>query len=412
MNSAATTPLQELPLSSDIETKAVLKRLPSAHAALAELKGIAATIPNQSILINTLGLQEAKDSSAIENIITTHDDLYKQELNPTTVQSLAAKEVQNYIAALKKGVGLVITKKALTTSTILTIREVLEKNNAAFRKLPGTELKSSQTGKTIYTPPQHIDDVERLMKNLEQFINDKEMSDYDPLVKMAVIHYQFESIHPFYDGNGRTGRIINILYLMLERLLNMPIMYLSHYIIRNKEDYYRLLQEVREHDKWEEWLLFIIEGIEQTARETIDLIIQILDMMQDYKQKLQNRYKFYSQNLLNNLFKHPYTKIEFVQKDLSVSRITAANYLNQLAEDGFYRPGWCPHQPESWVGLLVRTPTTAYKLLCQPAIVPVVDEPLIQRLSPGWRIPLQSKNHQVTAPVGVPTNRKAGLGCW
>ncbi|PSR01157.1 MAG: addiction module protein, partial [Bacteroidetes bacterium SW_11_45_7] len=328
MNSAATTPLQELPLSSDIETKAVLKRLPSAHAALAELKGIAATIPNQSILINTLGLQEAKDSSAIENIITTHDDLYKQELNPTTVQSLAAKEVQNYIAALKKGVGLVITKKALTTSTILTIREVLEKNNAAFRKLPGTELKSSQTGKTIYTPPQHIDDVERLMKNLEQFINDKEMSDYDPLVKMAVIHYQFESIHPFYDGNGRTGRIINILYLMLERLLNMPIMYLSHYIIRNKEDYYRLLQEVREHDKWEEWLLFIIEGIEQTARETIDLIIQILDMMQDYKQKLQNRYKFYSQNLLNNLFKHPYTKIEFVQKDLSVSRITAANYLN------------------------------------------------------------------------------------
>ena len=335
MNSAATTPLQELPLSSDIETKAVLKRLPSAHAALAELKGIAATIPNQSILINTLGLQEARDSSAIENIMTTHDDLYKQELNPTTVQSLAAKKVQNYIAALKKGVGLVITKKALTTSTILTIQEVLEKNNAGFRKLPGTELKSSQTGKTIYTPPQHIDDVERLMKNLEQFINDKEMSDYDPLVKMAVIHYQFESIHPFYDGNGRTGRIINILYLMLERLLNMPIMYLSHYIIRNKEDYYRLLQEVREHDKWEDWLLFMIEGIEQTAREAMDLIIHIRDMMQDYKQKLQNRYKFYSQDLLNNLFKHPYTKIEFVQKDLGVSRITAANYLNQLAEDGF-----------------------------------------------------------------------------
>ncbi len=335
MVAASNVQLPELPLSFDIETKAVLKRLPAAHAALAELKGYAATIPNQSILINTLGLQEAKDSSAIENIITTHDDLYKQELNPATVQSLQAKEVQNYIAALKKGVGQIITKKAITTSTILTIQETLEGNSAGFRKLPGTELKSSQSGKTIYTPPQHIDDIQRLMKNLEQFINDKEMTNYDPLVRMAVIHYQFESIHPFYDGNGRTGRIINILLLMLEGLLNLPILYLSHYIIRNKQDYYRLLQEVREHDKWEEWLLFMIKGVEQTARETIDLIVQIRELMQDYKHQLRAHYKFYSQDLLNNLFKHPYTKIEFVEKDLNVSRFTAANYLNRLAEDGF-----------------------------------------------------------------------------
>ena len=329
--------LKELPLTVDVETKAVLKSLPAAHAALAELKGIASTIPNQIILVNTLGLQEAKDSSAIENIITTHDDLYKSELNLDSFKSLEAKEVQNYISALKKGFELIKTNGLITNNIIIEIQRELEGNSAGFRKLPGTALKNSATGETIYTPPQDINEINSLMKNLEKFINDPSISDYDPIVKMAIIHYQFESIHPFYDGNGRTGRIINILYLIIEKLQNLPILYLSNYIIQNKADYYRLLQELRDNENWEEWLLFMIHGIEKTSRETIELIIQIRELMMEYKHKLRDNYKFYSQDLLNNLFKHPYTKIEFIVNDLNVSRITAANYLNKLAEDGILK---------------------------------------------------------------------------
>lgn len=329
--------LSELPLNIDFETKKVLKALPAAHAALAELKGVSATIPNQNILINTLGLQEAKDSSAIENIITTHDDLYKSGLELNTYRSQYAKEVQNYISALKKGYELVSGTGLLTNNNIIQIQAVLEENQAGFRKLPGTALKNASTGETIYTPPQNYDEIMRLMTNLEQYINDSSIQDCDPLIKMAVIHFQFESIHPFYDGNGRTGRIINILYLIMQKLQSLPVLYLSNYIIKNKQDYYRLLQEVREKDSWEEWLLFMIKGVEQTARETIELIIKIRELMLDYKHRLRDNYKFYSQDLLNNLFKHPYTKIEFIVNDLGVSRLTAANYLNKLADDKMLR---------------------------------------------------------------------------
>jgi len=325
--------LAELPLTIDLETKRVLKALPGAHAALAELKGIASTIPNQNILINTLGLQEAKDSSAIENIITTHDDLYKSELNLGAFKSLQAKEVQNYISALKKGFELITDTGLLTNNSILQIKEVLEDNKAGFRKLPGTALKNAAAGDTIYTPPQDYNEIIRLMSNLERYINDAEMQDCDPLIKMAIIHFQFESIHPFYDGNGRTGRIINILYLILEKLQSLPILYLSNYIIKHKPDYYRFLQNVRDQNLWEDWLIFMIKGVEQTAKETIELINKIKELMLDYKHRLRHNYKFYSQDLLNNLFKHPYTKIEFVVNDLGVSRITAANYLNKLADD-------------------------------------------------------------------------------
>ncbi|WP_246062609.1 Fic family protein [Mesohalobacter halotolerans] len=210
----------------------------------------------------------------------------------------------------------------------------LEGNDAGFRKLPGTELKNSATGEVVYTPPQDYKDIERLMDNLETFINSHDKDELDPLVKMSINHYQFESIHPFYDGNGRTGRIINILYLIQEKLQDLPILYLSSYIIKNKTDYYRLLQKVRDTDSWEEWLLFMIDGIEKTSRETIDLILKISELMMNYKHKIRENYKFYSQDLLNNLFKHPYTKIEFLVNDLNVSRITAANYLNKLADDG------------------------------------------------------------------------------
>lgn len=326
--------LEELPIQQELETKQVLKNLINAHAGLAELKGVASTIPNQNILINTLGLQEAKDSSAIENIITTHDDLFKSELNLKSVRSLEAKEVQNYIAAMKKGFALISEKAILTNNIILEIQRTLEKNKAGFRKLPGTALKNSVTGEIIYTPPQDYDSIVKLMTNLESFINNNSISNYDPIVKMAIIHYQFESIHPFYDGNGRTGRIINILYLILNGLLDLPILYLSKFIIRNKKDYYRLLQEIRDKNNWEEWILFMIRGVHETSNETIELISDIKLLMLRIKHTLREKYKFYNQDLLNNLFKHPYTKIEFVIKDLGVTRVTASSYLNKLSDDG------------------------------------------------------------------------------
>lgn len=329
--------LKKLPLKQDIETKKVLKKLASAHRALAELKGIVSSIPNENILINTLGLQEAKDSSAIENIITTHDDIFKAELNLDGFKSLNAKEVQNYISALKKGFRLITKNKILTNNDIISIQSELEKNNAGFRKVPGTALKNATTGEIVYTPPQEYDTILDLMRNLEQYINDESMSEFDTLVKMAIIHFQFESIHPFYDGNGRTGRIISVLYLVMNDLLNLPVLYLSRYIIEHKTDYYKLLQEVRETDNWENWILYMLDSVEQISKETIILIGKIKDLIYEYKNLLRNNYKFYSQDLLNNLFKHPYTKIEFIENDLGVSRITASKYLNLLAKDKILR---------------------------------------------------------------------------
>lgn len=326
--------LEFLPPNTEIETKKVLKLLPSIHAALAELKATAQLIPNQNILLNTLALQEAKDSSAIENIITTHDELYKSELNLTNFNSLKAKEVQNYVAALKIGFDAVANRNMIAINTILNIQEAIENNKAGLRKLPCTTLKNESTGEIVYTPPQNHDDIIRLMDNLVSFMNDDSLCDCDDLVKLALIHHQFESIHPFYDSNGRTGRIINIIYLILKGLQNVPILYLSSYIIKNKSVYYNLLQTVRDTNKWEDWIIFILEGIKVTANETIELINQISKLMQDYKRELKTNFKFYSHELINNLFKHPYTKIEFLEKDLNVSRITAANYLNQIADKG------------------------------------------------------------------------------
>ncbi len=297
--------LSKLPLKKNVETKRILKKTAAAHRALAELKGFASSIPNKNILINTLGVQEAKDSSAIENIVTTHDDIFKAELSLDGFKSLNAKEVQNYIAALKKGFSLISNNKILTINDIIQIQSVLEMNNAGFRKVPGTSLKNTTTGEIVYTPPQDYKTILYLMANLEQFINDESISDLDSLVKMAIIHYQFESIHPFYDGNGRTGRIINVLYLVMNDLLDLPILYLSRYIIENKEQYYKLLQEVRKKDDWEKWILYMLDAVEQTSKQTIVLIKKIKDLIFEYINLLRTNYKFYSQDLLNNLFKHP-----------------------------------------------------------------------------------------------------------
>jgi len=328
--------LLPLPVKQDLETKAVLKKLAQAHRALAELKGIITSIPNQSILLETLTLREARESSAIENIISTFDEVYQSNLLSNIFASPAAKEVHQYAAALKKGFQLVKQHQLLTNNHILQIQEVVEQNRAGFRKLPGTKLMNDKTGKVVYTPPQDFDTILSLMNNLETFINDDTIMEVDPLIKMAIIHHQFESIHPFYDGNGRTGRIINILYLVQKGLLHLPVLYLSQYIIKHKSDYYRLLQEVREEGNWEEWILFMLDGIEETATASVTLITSIKVLMQQYKQQIRsNHSKLYSQDLLNNLFKYPYTKIEFLQKDLQISRSTAIRYLDTLVKAGF-----------------------------------------------------------------------------
>lgn len=311
----------------------VLKQLSLASRNLAELKGVAASIPNQGILINTLGIQEAKDSSAIENIVTTHDDLYQNDLFPENLAHPAAKEVLRYRQALQVGFGRVKQHGLLTASHIIEIQAELEQNNAGFRRLPGTTLKNGR-GDTVYTPPQDEATIVALMHDLERFINDPEFFEADPLIKMALIHHQFESIHPFYDGNGRTGRIINVLYLVKEGLLEIPVLYLSRHIVQTKPEYYRLLQAVREHDDWEEWVVYMLSAIEVTARDTIETIHAIREALQQTKHRIRSEYKFYSQNLINNLFTHPYTKIEFVQQDLKVSRLTATKYLDALAADG------------------------------------------------------------------------------
>ncbi|MEN8170873.1 MAG: Fic/DOC family N-terminal domain-containing protein [Pseudomonadota bacterium] len=333
-------PLQNLPFPNEeeLESRAVLKKAALANRYLAELKGIAATIPNEAILINTLTLQEAKDSSEVENIITTHDDLFKAGIFADYIQSPAAKEVQDYATAIRQGFVQVRETRLIRLTDIIAIQRVLEKNRAGLRKLPGTELKNQQTGEVIYTPPQDATQIEALMNNLVDYINDDTLSDVEPLVKMALIHHQFESIHPFYDGNGRCGRILNILYLNARGLLDLPVLYLSRYFIRDKGEYYRQLQAVREGNGWESWLLYMLEGVVQTSQQTISLIKQINTLMQRYKHGIRNDLsKVYSQDLINNLFRHPYTKIEFVMNDLCVSRITATKYLQQLVEGGYLR---------------------------------------------------------------------------
>lgn len=326
-----------LPLAFDVESKEILRQVNKANRALAELKGVATTIPNEAILINTLTLQEAKESSEIENIVTTQDDLYKAEIDvEKQLITAATKEVLRYRDALQGGFQLVKENAQLNNKIVKGIQMYLVGNQAGFRSQAGTMIKNGQ-GEIVYTPPQNRDDIERAMANLEAFINRPAMSEIDPLIKMAIIHHQFESIHPFYDGNGRTGRIINVLYLVINRLLDLPILYLSRYITQNKSQYYKLIQAIRDKEEnsqeWEEWILFILKGVEQTALDTTRLVQGISALMQRYEQTLRPLFgKNYKHELLNNLFYHPYTKIEFMQRDLMVQRKTAAKYLNMMVD--------------------------------------------------------------------------------
>ena len=330
-----------LPLPYDLETKTVLRQANKANRKLAELKGVAQTIPNERILISSLTLQEAKDSSAVENIVTTQDDLYRAGLDANfTLIGAATKQVLFYREAINEGFKLVRNKNILALNDIKRIQEVLEQNSAGFRTTPGTQLKRSSDGAVIYTPPQDGQRIVELMSNLEQFINDDELCPIDPLVKMAIMHHQFESIHPFYDGNGRTGRIVNILYLVTSGLLDLPILYLSRYITHNKAEYYERIQAIRNATgdnsaQWEAWILYMLRGVEQTAEETITLVKNIGKLMTEYKNIIRPAFGGkYSHELLNGLFYHPYTKIGHLESNMQVSRQTAAKYLDRLASLG------------------------------------------------------------------------------
>lgn len=324
-----------LPLSFKVKTMTVMEQTIIASRKLAELKGIVRIIPQPAILIRTLSLQEAKDSSAVESIITTHDELYRAEIGATKFMTPAAKEVSTYADALLSVISRVRDTGLITENVIKSINEGIKHNNAGYVASPDKALINDRTKEKVYTPPSTIHEIEQLMSNLVRFINDDEICDLDPLVKMAIIHHQFESIHPFGDGNGRVGRVLNILYLMAKGLLDYPILYLSRYIIQNKDQYYALLQSVREFGNWEEWIIFILKGVEQTASETIEFVKNMEALMMKLKHRIRNNLPgIYSQDLINNLFRHPYTKIEFVVNELNISRPTATSYLNQLIKEG------------------------------------------------------------------------------
>ncbi len=324
-----------LPPQGNLETREVLRSLVEAHRRLAELKGRVATIPNAEILINTLVLQEAKGSSEVENIVTTHHELYQAALFEDLHLDPAAKEVSRYAIALRFGFDKVRGGHPITANLLVEIQKRIVLNDAGIRRQKGTVLLNEQTHEVVYEPPQEHERILDYMANLETFINDPAFYDADPLTKMAVAHYQFEAIHPFYDGNGRAGRILNILYLVAQDLLDLPVLYLSRYIVQNKTTYYDLLGEVH-RGRWEPWLLFMLEGVEVTSKQTIAVVTQIRDLMLEYKRRIRSELpRIYSQDLLANLFRHPYTTIDSLRRELDVSRLTATKYLNLLVRHGF-----------------------------------------------------------------------------
>lgn len=326
--------LEPMPPNVELETREVLNKAIRANIELARLNGYCSLLPNDSILLSSIVLKEARASSRIENIITTQDALYQALVSKYRVPDQPTKEVLNYRSALYVGFKSVEKTGFMTTNTIIAIQEELENNSAGIRKLSGTSLVNETTGEIIYTPPDNQNTINSLLKNLEMYINTNEGP--DTLIKMAVIHYQFESIHPFYDGNGRTGRIINVIFLVLNKLLDSPVLYLSAYINRNRLEYYQLLQAVRTENAWEQWILFILKAVEETSIETLNLIKSIVSLLDQTVELARAKLPTtsYSKELIELLFIHPYTKIEYLVENGIGERRTASKYLKQLEEIG------------------------------------------------------------------------------
>lgn len=326
--------LKKLPIQLEkVETLKILRQLSKSSAALGELKGIAKTIPNQAMLINAVALQEAKDSSEIENIITTQDELYRA-LTTEGKYTHQIKEVINYRKAIFIGNDIIKTQTFLRKKDIENLQKTIIENNAGIRNMPGTVLKNDTTGEIVYTPPQDKNGILDLLSNFLEHFN-LPQNEVAPLINLAILHHQFESIHPFYDGNGRTGRILNILYLILNGLLDIPILYLSSYINQNKAKYYQLLNQVNQTGEWEDWIIYILKAIEVTSIKTIKKINLIKTLLNETIFLAQQKApKIYSKELVELLFEHPYSKIEYVINKLNVQRKTASKYLREFEEIG------------------------------------------------------------------------------
>ncbi len=329
--------LKKLPPEREkVETVKILRQLSKTSQSLGELKGVAKTIPNQAMLINAVVLQEAKDSSEIENIITTQDELYKA-LATKGKQPTQVKEVINYRKAIFTGFDLIKQQGFLRIKDIESIQKTIVENNAGIRAMVGTVLKNDKTGEIVYTPPQEKDEILNLLSNFLEHFNIHQ-SDLSPLINLAVLHYQFESIHPFYDGNGRTGRILNILYLIINDLLDIPILYLSSYINENKSQYYKYLNHVNKTDEWEDYILYILKAVEETANNTIKKINRINKQLEKTVEIVKEKApKIYRKELVELLFEQPYSKIEFVVKKLNIERKAASRYLKKIEEIGILK---------------------------------------------------------------------------
>jgi Fic family protein len=332
-------PFNDLPLlppKAEIENIAILKKAIVASRALSELKGAITNLPNPTLFIDTINLQEAQASSAIENIITTQDELFKASITEKISGSPATKEVMYYKDALWYGINQIEKKPILTTNLFIAIMQILKKNKSGIRNVPGTQLKNPATGRVIYTPPEGESIIREKLKNLEDFIHAED--GIDPLIKMAVIHYQFEAIHPFFDGNGRTGRIILLLYLKWAGLLELPALYLSDYIIRHKNDYYANLRRVTEEGNWSEWILYMLNMVEQTALKGRHQIMEIEKLMEQMSAEIKAKLpKLYSKDLVELLFKLPYTKRSQLEEARLGNLKTVGSYLKALEREGFLK---------------------------------------------------------------------------
>lgn len=325
-------PYNELPLLppiADIETKAILKKAIKANKALAELKSKALVIPNQNILIDTLTMIEAKDSSEIENIFTTHDKLYQASLFGDGHIDSNTKEVSRYRHALWHGVET-LKDRPLATNLFTDLVQIIKQNNAGIRNTPGTKI-SNNKDEVIYTPPEGEDIIRQKLANLESFIHEED--DIDPLIKLAIIHYQFEAIHPFSDGNGRVGRIINILYLVYQKLLDTPVLFLSRYFIEYRAGYYMGLRNITEKQDWENWILYMLDAVEHTSYETISKIDAITQLMKEYSDTIRtNAPKLYTKDFVELLFSQPYCRIASITEAGIAGRKTASEYLKRVEE--------------------------------------------------------------------------------
>ena len=331
-------PYNDLPLlppNTDIETKEILRKTVSASRALAQLNGALKNLPNPTLFLDTIYLQEAKASSEVENIITTNDELYKSLVAGKKIENSAAKEVLSYKEALWLGLEQLKKKPFITTNLCIRIVQCIKQNSASIRVTPGTAL-SNKKGEVIYTPPSGEAVIREKLANLEKFINEDDT--IDPLIKMALMHYQFEAIHPFADGNGRTGRILLLLYLKLSGLLDTPAIYLSEYIIKNKADYYKCLRSVTEKNDWESYILYMLDMIEETSNRGLECLGKITKAIDKATEEIKTKLpKIYSKDLVEILFRLPYTKRQHLIDENIGNPKTAGNYLMALEENGFLK---------------------------------------------------------------------------